>query len=65
MNSKVKETKMTRRPYRKPQFEKVRLVPEEAVLTNCKTNATTVGPGSFQIYCSNPGGQNRCSVLGS
>ena len=65
MNSKVKETKTTRRPYRKPQLEKVRLVAEEAVLTNCKTNSTTVGPGSWQVYCANPGGHNICSILGS
>lgn len=34
--TKKTETKRARRSYRKPQLEQVRLVAEEAVLTNCK-----------------------------
>ena len=54
-----------RRPYRKPALERVKLTLEEAVLQNCKAGSTTTGPGSWKGYCSNPGGQKACSVLGS
>jgi len=35
--------KLSRRHYCKPRLEQVRLVPEEAVLTGCKTNSVN-GP---------------------
>ena len=38
-----------KRPYRKPQIEEVKLIPEEAVLTNCKTAS---GRGSTTRACS-------------
>ncbi len=45
---KKTKTKTTRRPYCKPQMEKVQLVPEEAVLASCKGHGgTNEGPGDF------------------
>jgi len=45
-----KETTISRRAYCKPQLEQVQLIPEEAVLQNCKAQNTctvpTVGGGT-------------------
>ena len=35
-----------RKPYHKPEIERVRLVPEEAVLGGCKMTGGDAGPGS-------------------
>jgi len=45
------EVKTTRRPYRKPQVEEVRLVAEEAVLTGCKSLLSS-GPGDYRGLCA-------------
>lgn len=52
----IKQTKghKTRKPYRKPQIEQVRLVPEEAVLGWCKT-----GSGGGTVL-----GTSDCSLEG-
>jgi len=53
-----KNVGMTRRPYRKPQLEQVRLVIDEAVLETCKIggqagpNANNCAPGQG---CPRPG----------
>lgn len=47
-------TNETRKPYRKPEIERVRLVPGEAVLQVCKTSLTATGPtGATGIGCLN------------
>jgi hypothetical protein len=51
------EIKAKRRPYKKPEIEQVRLVPEEAVLTGCKMS-TQSGPGD--ITGCNPQGRPKC-----
>lgn len=38
-----------KKPYQKPQLQEVKLIPEEAVLTNCKT--TTASAGRVQCRC--------------
>ena len=45
-----------KRKYKKPEINKVKLVPEEAVLTNCKVTFTAQGGGS---KCAENGCQNR------
>lgn len=37
-------SKQSRKPYKRPQVSKVRLIPEEAVLSGCKTGGTTGKP---------------------
>lgn len=54
-----KEKNATRRPYRKPQIEEVRLAPEEAVLVACKA----LGVGATKISQCNV--NFTCSVAGS
>jgi hypothetical protein len=39
-------TSTTRAPYIKPEVTQVPLRPQEAVLGFCKTNSSSVGPGS-------------------
>ncbi len=39
-----------RRPYQAPQLQRVRLVPDEAVLASCKNNSTA-GPTSLAGKC--------------
>ncbi len=60
MDSKDKETKRTRRPYRKPQLEAVRLVAEEAVLTSCKLAGGTI-TGPQNTNCK--GGEPAATVV--
>lgn len=60
MNKKIERSKTTRRPYRKPQLEKVGLVPEEAVLSACKV-AQGPGPGTGRCNRPMPG----CYTIGS
>ena len=40
-------TGKVRKPYEKPGIKEIRLVPEEAVLENCKVNSGDLGPGSI------------------
>jgi hypothetical protein len=47
----------SRRPYRKPQLEQVKLVAEEAVLVGCKTKKAT-GPDAGP--CNATGGRGKC-----
>ena len=44
------------KPYRKPEIQRVRLVPEEAVLGNCKTPSAGGGSGVGAGY--------SCAVAG-
>ena len=37
-----------RRPYRAPELQRVRLVPDEAVLASCKSNVTAGPAGPVQ-----------------
>jgi hypothetical protein len=43
--------KETRKPYCKPEIERVKLVPEEAVLGGCKTLANGGGIGLVSGSC--------------
>lgn len=43
--------KITRRPYQKPEIERVRLVAEEAVLNICKLGSGEVGPNGSDNGC--------------
>ena len=52
-------TGKVRKPYKKPGIKKVRLIPEEAVLTTCKVNTSDSGPGTT---C---GGGGACKVAGA
>ncbi len=45
-----------RRAYKKPQVKKVKLTPQDAVLTGCKTSMNGVGGGK---KCSETGCTNR------
>lgn len=36
--------KKTKRPYKKPEVSRVKLMPEQAVLSGCKTGGTTGKP---------------------
>ena len=56
--------KTNKRPYCKPQIEKVQLVVEEAMLVACKT-ATSVGPDSNAGYPHCRTGKTGCSVASS
>ena len=49
--TKEKKTSTIRKPYSKPQLERVQLIAEEAVLLACKTG-NRVGPG---VHNCNPG----------
>ena len=40
-------------PYEPPALNRIRLVPDEAVLASCK-NTQTLGPGGFGQKCSGP-----------
>lgn len=57
-----KETKMTRRPYNKPQLEAVRLVAEEAVLQGCKLQGGEVN-GPQNINCKGTQGSDCLQQL--
>lgn len=50
MIEKEKLMRTNRRPYSKPEIEQVQLIPEEAVLTSCKTS--TGGPGRPGVGCA-------------
>jgi len=52
--------KRQRKPYRKPEVKRVRLVPEEAVLGGCKNVGTSGPPG-----LANCGLPSPCSAVGS
>lgn len=54
---------MAKKTYKKPRIKKVKLVPEEAVLTNCKTFSSG-GWGSAAPRCTFRGGP-ECSAQGS
>ncbi|HEU4401013.1 MAG TPA: hypothetical protein VFT43_02795 [Candidatus Polarisedimenticolia bacterium] len=43
-----------RRSYQPPQLQKVRLIPDEAVLASCKNNATAGPAGPIQKCATNP-----------
>lgn len=49
-----------KKTYRKPQIKQVKLVPEEAVLTNCKTTGTGQNRNND---CSNP--SQSCMDIGT
>ena len=51
--------KDSKRPYRKPEFVRISLRPEEAVLGSCKNGASA---GPLQRRCSSPA---ACSNQGS
>jgi hypothetical protein len=53
-----------RKSYCKPDVKKVRLVPEEAVLANCKGPGWN-GLGSNQGNCLSPGTPDICLSQGS
>jgi hypothetical protein len=55
-----KELKQPKKPYVKPEVEKVPLRPEEAVLGNCKISGI-IGPGNPNCGFPVP----VCSTLGS
>ncbi len=59
------EANAPKRPYSKPQIEKVQLVSEEAVLGNCKSTAGDVqfGPGD-SLQCQ-PNENINCLDQGS
>jgi len=61
MTEKTQSAKIIRKPYRKPQLEKVQLVAEEAVLQGCKQPSQ---PGLGTSNCKTPGG-GICSTLAS
>ena len=65
MCANKKEDNMTRQPYQKPQLEEVKLVAEEAVLTNCKSRDAGIVARGHYNRCSNPGGHQVCYTLGS
>jgi hypothetical protein len=58
MENSTLNSSQLKKPYVRPQLRKIDLKPEEAVLGNCKTGATT-GPSAA---CSTP---TACSTLGS
>jgi hypothetical protein len=53
MSEKLDPKFPLRRPYKKPEMERVSLRPEEAVLGNCKNSAA-----------SGPGGPGNCMPVG-
>jgi hypothetical protein len=53
MSEKLEPKFPLRRPYKKPEMERVSLRPEEAVLGNCKSGAA-----------SGPGGSSSCMSVG-
>lgn len=58
------ETEGKRQPYVRPQLEQVELVPEEAVLSSCKSQQG--GPGPHNINCRGISPDiGRCSGHGS
>ena len=50
MNRDAQQAK-SRRPYRAPELQRVRLVPDEAVLASCKSNVTA-GPAGPVKKCT-------------
>ncbi len=64
--TKKTEIKTTRKPYHKPQLTQVKLIPEEAALTNCKVVGSN-GPnsGSNDCYRGSGAGTSPCSAQGS
>lgn len=53
---------MAKKIYAKPQINKVKLLPQEALLTNCKR---ADGPDSATVPCSEGGHRCATSVQGS
>jgi hypothetical protein len=53
MNERRHDT-IPRRPYAAPDLQRVRLVPDEAVLASCKNNATAGPAGPVQKCAGNP-----------
>ena len=47
-----------RKPYQKPQIERVKLVPDESVLGICKAGGAASGPSTTN--CINPIGGGFC-----
>ena len=41
-----------RKPYQKPEIERVNLTPQEAVLVGCKTSASPTGKAAGRNNCS-------------
>jgi hypothetical protein len=58
------DSKQSRRPYYRPEWEQVQLIAEEAVLTGCKAASAPGAYGTGVGSCQNTGGQT-CQVLGS
>ncbi|MBN2103324.1 hypothetical protein JW835_04700 [bacterium] len=54
--------KLDKRPYAGPRIERVKLIPEEAVLTGCKATVGTQGSGKTNGKCQS---QWLCNVIGS
>jgi hypothetical protein len=54
----------TKREYQKPEFTRVKLVPEEAVLGGCK-NVGQSGPGEPPLVNCGVGGAEACLLDGS
>jgi hypothetical protein len=59
MDAKSGNHPRQKKPYAKPEVQRVMLRPEEAVLGSCKTSKTG---GTGQSKCSNP---SACSALAS
>lgn len=56
---------MSKKGYRKPKIEKVKLVAQEAVLTVCKRDGFQGGPNPSFLGCNTPGDPNGCMIKGS
>ena len=59
---------MTSKNWVKPELVVViRFKQEETLITNCKVDSASLGPnsGSTKNRCSNRGGQQACTVLGT
>jgi len=60
---KPTNVKTDKKPYQKPRLERVKLVPEEAVLTSCKTLAGIIF-GPMNLNCRGGSG-GICNIQGS
>lgn len=57
------DVKPSRRPYRRPEWEQVQLIAEEAVLLGCKlAGAGTPGPQGKNTPCQQQSGTGYCLV---
>lgn len=51
-----------KKAWSKPELNKVKLIPEEVMTANCKTNTVTGGPSLTPCYIAP---SNKCSAAGS